>query len=231
MARRQYLEEVTNMQPSRLTGLNKRRQVKMAGKTMFIWVAIASVLVSFAAVTLQFLVNEWTFNSKVLAAKSTAVDTLSKNLQAVDGLKSNINLLVGNPDLSTSRNAPDENNLQVILDALPNKSDSTATATSLQQVIAARSGVGLESLAVPIADASTDSISGSQPVAMHYNLIVTGSYQSIQTFLQNIEKTIRPMSISSLLVTGNSTSLRATIDLVTYYQLDKTVTINKKAIH
>ncbi len=222
------------MESQRLTGLNKRRQITMAGKMMFIWVAIAAVITSFAIVGVQFLFQQWSFNNKVISAKYLASSTLDKNLKNVSLLKQNINELVGSTDLATSRNADSENNLQVILDALPTQSDVTGLATSLQKVIAPQSGVSLESVSVPsdasAIDLATTSTLVGGPIEQPYTVVVSGSYQSIQIFLQNLEKTIRPMNVTGLNVSGSDTSLRATIDFTAYYQPNKVVTITKKAI-
>lgn len=231
------------MEVQRLTGLGKRRQIKLAGRTMFVWVAVASIVVAFAAVALQLLVAQWLFNSKVLDAKYKAASTLDGGLKSYNALKTNVNTLLGSNDLADARNAPEEGNLQVILDALPAKSDVTATATSIQQVIAPRSGVTLETINVPVDDqtsavststtqtaAQTNSLSVGTAVGQTFNVVVTGNYQSVQAFLKNLERTIRPMNVVNLTVGGNDSSLRATMDLVTYYQPTKSVTITKKAI-
>jgi len=227
------------METQRLTGLSKRRQITMAGRAMFLWVAIAAVVVSLAVVALQFLYQQWSFNNRVIEAKYTASATLTKNVAAVDALKTNVDALLGNPDLSASRSSDSESNLQVIFDALPSKSDVTALATSVQQVIVPRSGVSLESISVPAEDGgatssstnatATPTTSGSA-VAQTFNVVVPGNYNSIHTFLQNLEKTIRPMTITTLNVSGSDKSLRATISFVTYYQPDVTVDITRKAI-
>ena len=217
------------METQRLTGLGKRRQIKKASKAMFVWVAFAAMLVSFAIVALQFFAQQWIFNNKVLAAKYKANDNLSKSLRATDDLKSNINALVADPDLALTRNSDTESNLQVILDALPTKADVAATATSIQQEIAQGSGVTLESVTPPTEpDSSDTSVTGAQQ--LQFSLVASGTYQQIQTFLKNLEKTIRPMNIVSLDVSGDDASLRATITLNTYYQPLTTVTVKKQGV-
>lgn len=219
------------MEVQKLTGLGKRRQIQRASRAMFIWVAIAAMLVSFSVVALQFFAQQWLFNNKVLAAKYKANDTLSKSIHSVDALKSNINGLVANPDLSSVRNSNNENNLQVILDALPTKADVAATATSIQQVIAAGSGVSLDSLSPPTdadVNAADSSVTGVQP--LQFSLVAIGTYQQIQSFLQNLEKTIRPMNIVTLDVSGADASLRANITLNTYYLPTTTVDVKKQGV-
>lgn len=225
------------MDTPKLTGLSKRRQIDSANKTMFLWVAIAAIVVSFAIVGIQFIYRQFDANNKVLAAKYKASGTLSDNLDNVDALKENVSKLVGNQNLTASRNQENENNLQVVLDALPTKSDVSAFGGAIQQVIAPQSGVTLESLDAPndeggvTEDGSTEATtSDSGAVEQRYSLTVIGSYQSIQSFLQNVEKTIRPVRITTMTVSGTDNTLRASIELVTYYQPEKNVSIKQEAV-
>ncbi|HEX4662001.1 MAG TPA: type 4a pilus biogenesis protein PilO [Candidatus Saccharimonadales bacterium] len=220
-------------QARRLTGLKKRQQIELAGKAVFIWVAIAAVAVSLAVVALQFLYQQWTFNNSVLSAKYKASTTLHANVDAADKLKQNVNQLVGNSDLASIRAQGSDSNLQVVLDALPSRADVTALATSVQQVIAPHSGVSLESITVPTeaqdsSVTSTDTTVG--PVEQKFTVVVTGSYDKIHGFTQDLEKTIRPMKVVGMTLSGSDNSLRASIDVITYYQVSKSVNITKKVI-
>lgn len=220
-------------QARRLTGLKKRQQIELAGKAVFIWVAIAAVAVSLAIVALQFLYQQWSFNNTVLDAKNKASSTLRQNVAAADKLKQNVNQLVGDTNLASIRAAGSDSNLQVVLDALPSRADVTALATSVQQVIAPHSGVSLESITVPTeaedsSTVSTDTTVG--PIEQKFTVVVTGSYDKIHSFVQDLEKTIRPMKVVAMTLNGTDNSLRSSIDVITYYQPSKTVNITKKVI-
>lgn len=222
----------TALPTKRLTGLKKRQQIELAGKSMFIWVAIAAVAVSLAIVALQFFYQQWAFNNQVLTAKSKAAQTLRNNVSAADKLKQNVNQLVGNPDLASIRAQGSDSNLQVVLDALPSKADVTALATSVQQVIAPHSGVSLESITVPTeaSDSNTTNDTTTGPIEQKFTVVVTGNYDKIHSFIQDLEKTIRPMKVINMTLSGTDTSLRASIDVNTYYQPSKTINITKKVI-
>lgn len=223
------------MDAPRLTGLKKRQQIELAGKTMFIWVAIAAVAVSLSAVGLQFLYKQWAFNNAVVSAKYQASSTLSQNIATVDALKINVNQLVGNQDLASVRQNDSNSNLQVVLDALPSAQDVTALATSVQKVIVPRSGVSLEGVIVP--DAEEAVVAGEEavaptdgPVEQRFTIVVNGNYAAIRSLVNNFERSIRPMKVVSMNVGGSDQALRATLDVVTYYQPAKSVTIEKKAV-
>lgn len=223
------------MESQRMTGMRKRQQIAQAGKVMFMWIAGASVAVSLAAVALQFLFTEWSYNNKIIGAKYKASSTLSQNIKNSKTLKENVNQLVGNSALASIRQAGSNNNLQVVLDALPGEGDLTALATSVQQAIVPRSGVSLESLS-PDIQSSTDGETSSapadskEPVEQRFTVIVTGDYNAIRRFVGDLEKSIRPMKVETLGVGGSQQSLRATLQVVTYYQPAKTVDIKKEAV-
>ena len=66
-----------------LTGLKKRQQIASANKMIFVWVIIASVVVSLCGVTMQFLVRQAIFNQKIINEKLKTQSTLSKNIENV----------------------------------------------------------------------------------------------------------------------------------------------------
>ena len=70
------------------TALRKRTQISKANKTMFIWVAIASALVSFVLVTSFFLSQKLIFNEKILTEKNHTITTLDQNNKVIADLHS-----------------------------------------------------------------------------------------------------------------------------------------------
>src|SRR5690242_7648764 len=91
-------------------GLKKRQQIENAGKSMFMWVAIASVAVSICVVTVQFLFQQWSYNNRVLTAKYKAADTLKDNISNAKKLQDEVNSLVSNEALaSVKTNTSDPN--------------------------------------------------------------------------------------------------------------------------
>jgi len=134
---------------TRLTGLKKRQQIEVAGRTMFVWVAIAAVASSFCIATGQYLFSKWDFNNKIIAKKDTVAQTLDININSANKLKQEVDNLTANQDLASVKTNSEDPNTKSILDALPTTFDPAALATSLQQVILSRSGVSVESITVP----------------------------------------------------------------------------------
>lgn len=213
----------------RLTGLKKRQQIEVAGRIMFVWIAIAAIAVSFCVATGQFLFNKWVHNNKVIIAKTTASDTLSKNIVNSESLKQNVDALVANQPLASVKTNPDDANTKSVLDALPTVFDSAALGTSLQQAILNRSGVAVENITVP-QDLAGGQATASTPQEMNFSFVISGSYQQVQNAILDIERTIRPIKITSMNLTGSDTNLRASVEAVTYFQPAKSVTLGKEVI-
>jgi len=229
-------------------GLKKRQQIENAGRSMFVWVAIASVAVSICIVAVQFLFQKWTYNNKVLGAKYTAIDTLNKNITNAKSLQDAVNALVSNQDLASVKTNTDDPNTQSVLDALPSSFDSTAWATSLQKAILSRSGVTVEGINVPADQeqttssnaaanasgqgpaAATSSAGDSVPKEMKFDVVVSGSYDKIRSMMLDLERTIRPIKVTGINLSGDDAAMTATISGVTYYQPSKSASIKKEVV-
>ncbi len=219
-----------------LTGVRKRQQIASANRAMFIWVSVTAVVLSLSLVVGQLLYKQASFNAKVIKQKAIARNTLKSNINNANKLKDSVNALLANADLSSVKARPDDNNLKVVLDALPSENDTTALATSLQLAILNRSGVTIESLDVQPFGASSQTPAANnaggqiQPVEVPFNLVLNGSYSQVRAALYDMARSIRPISVKSINLQGSDSSLRATIDAITYYQPASQVGIYKKAV-
>ncbi|NCU30258.1 hypothetical protein EOL73_02045 [Candidatus Saccharibacteria bacterium] len=216
--------------------VSRRSVLQASAKTMFLWVAGASVLVVTISVLLIYIHKQFTFNNTVISYETTAASTLKDNFKAYVELKKNIDDLAANSDLASVRTTQSNDNLQVITDSLATTSDISTFAASIQNIIAPRSGVSLESVTMAsnsIAGSGENPVEGmakSSPIEIPYQIEAVGSYQSITSFLENLERTIRPVHVKSIELNGSDSTLRAQISLVTYYQPVKDVNISKKEI-
>ena len=110
----------------------KRQQIYKSGRTMFAWVAGASVIAGFAVVVAGFLIQRIVFESKVVVEKQNTVNTLQANNKAVDKLRDEIRVLNTNAALSSVKLNDNEEPLRVILDALPADNNALALGASVQ---------------------------------------------------------------------------------------------------
>lgn len=214
---------------NRLTGLKKRQQIEVAGRTMMTWVVIAAVALSFCLATGQYLFVKWQYNNKIIGSKYTAIDTLNANLTSAKTLKQEVDALVANQDLATVKTNPSDSNIKSILDALPTTFDPAALATSLQTAILGRSGVAIESIIVPNEGTVTGNVK-AEPLPMQFTVVVTGSFDKIKNLVNDLQRTIRPMKINTIVLNGNDANLRATFEITTYFQAAKNVNIPTEVV-
>lgn len=215
----------------RLTGLKKRQQIEVAGRVMFVWVAIAASALSFCAATGQYLFVRWQHNNNVMAAKQKAADTLAENIKNSQNLIKEVDGLVADQALNYVKTDPKDPNTKSVLDALPTTFDPAALATSLQQVVLSRSSVAIDNISVPQElEVPTQEAMQPIPQEMTFSFIISGSYDSIKQAIADIEKTIRPIKIVSINLAGSDNNLRASVEAITYYQPSKSVSVGEENI-
>jgi len=220
-----------------VTGLKKRQQIQQANKTVFIWVTIASALVAIAIVMTQFLYKEFMFNARVIAAKQTTNARLKSNLEAYQPLKEEVGKLLADKDLTRLRVRPEDTALQTIIDAMPTYDDRVAFATSLQRVVLVKSGVGINVLAVqegaigrdgvPLAAIGTTSYIATE---MPFTVTFGGSYGQLYKAFQDMQHSIRPISVNNIKLSGSGDILRVDVQAVTYYASPRSIQLLKESI-
>jgi hypothetical protein len=225
------------MQPKE-AALRKRTQIAKANRMMFAWVAGVSVVVGFAIIGGIFLVQMLMFNEKVLQEKSNTVSTLKANNANIEELESQIRVLDVNQALISSKATPDDQTLQVILDALPSAPNSLALGASLQErLLSGISGLSVNSLQVdPV---STDEFGGAvidgggeEQVAnqIGFRFSVVGSSSALQEVLSNLEKSIRTIDVTSLRVETQGGEQVLSVQGRAFYEPAKTVELREKVV-
>lgn len=232
------MPETRNNTPPPATGMRKRQQITKANRSMFLWVAGASVVVAFAIVLGQFMLQQAIFNERVLAEKSTTNRTLEDNIEAADELKEEVNHLLADDNLAAARADATDSNLQVVLDALPTRPDSLNLGSSLQLVLLSGRVQSIDSLTVDtvggdeetgVEDASVEIID-TGPNELTFRFTVSGNYENIMDVLRALSRSIRPIDVTAINVQGNDEQLAATIDARTFYQNAKAVELQEKTV-
>lgn len=228
-----------NQQKPALTGVRKRQQIEMTNKKIFIWLAVASVIVSFSIVALQFLVREFIFNQKVINEKSKTNQILVGNIEAAEQLTENVNALIADTNLSSLRtdtSDPETSNLSVILDALPVTGDASGFANSLQSAVFPISGVSIRELSTNSAEgeglAEGDvviEVDAHTPAPLPFKAGYNGSYAQVQKSLVDIARVIRPINLTELTIAASEEGrLEVTVAGNTYYLPARTVDVKEE---
>jgi len=222
------------------TALRKRTQISKANRVMFIWIAAASALVSFALVTSVFLGQKLLFNEKVLAEKNKTITTLNANNKVVSDLETNVRVLDTNDDLAKAKANPSDQAIQVILDALPSDANSLAVSASLQtKLLAGIPGLTIENIQVDpvqgieslgdatVVDASSTGTTSNQ---ITFTFSVTGNQDALKIALTNLERSIRTINVSKLQIQNQGNTQVMTVTGSAFYEPVKNVTLYDKVV-
>lgn len=200
--------------------VSRRDKIAKANSTVFIATAVAAVIVVFSVISVRFLWQRKSYNDRVITAKTTARNDLQTNLENLDKLAEQFPAL----NESTTTNA------STILHALPPTYDYAALATSVE-FLARQAGVTLTGgLGEDQSSSALTSASVSSPQEVPLDLQVTGSYENVVKFVQNLEVSIRPIVVTSANYSGGTAGISARISATTYYQPARNLDVQKEQV-
>jgi len=199
-------------------------------------VGVASFITVFCLVASSSLISQNKYQNKVASAKSKANSQLDANIKAYSDLNTsykkfnntNPNAIGGNVN-GTADN--DGNNAKIVLNSLPSTYDFPALTSSLEKVLRDRN-ISITSISGTDAQASqTASESQSPtPVPIPFMFTVSANYGSTQQLLDALQKSIRPIQIDTIAISGASSDMNLTVTGHTYYQSGKNLKITKQTI-
>lgn len=216
----------------------KRILIDKANTTVVIVTGIAAFVLVFCGVATKALISQAGYQNRVISAKKEAVQQLKTNIDAADALKSSYqgftstaqNVLGGNP----GGNGPqDGNNAEIVLAALPSSYDFPALATSLEKLISSQN-VEIQSITGTddeVAQSANTQSATPEPVAIPFSVSVRGNYDGVKNLVATFERSIRPVEVQTLNISGNNKDgLSIDITAQTYYQPAKTLNISKTVV-
>ena len=207
----------------------KRVLIDKANSSMFIMVTVTAAIVIFSAVSTRALLKQSTHRAHVIKEKKTAATTLASNDREIGKLITSFRAFEGAPE---SVIGTTEKNSKVVLDALPPKYDFPALATSLEKIlteggytISGISGIDNES-----SEAGNVASSSPVPTEMPFSLSVSGPYSKIKTLPYDLERSIRPIYIMSIDLSGSETEAKLSLQAKTYYQAGRNLELSSKEV-
>lgn len=222
---------------ARVTSTTKRSLITQANSTMVVSTGVAAFVAVFCLIASKTLISQAGYQNRIISAKKTAVTQLKTNISARDSLVTSYsafvdtpqNVLGGNPN---GAGAQDGDNAKLVLDALPSKYDFPALATSLEKIITSQNLqiLGITGTDNEATQQSTTATGDPQPVAMPFQVQVSGSYDQIKGLVQVFGGSIRPFQIQTVELSGSQSNMTATITAQTYYQPEKTFKISSEVI-
>lgn len=218
----------------------KRALISKANSTMVIATGVAAFIFVFSAVASKSLFSQASYQNKVIAQKKSALSTLKSDINAVDSLKESYKSFVGTPrnvlgGSPTGGGDQDGDNAKIVLDALPSKYDFPALTTSLEKLITGQGlliqGIsGTDDEVTQAAKQAGNAVPA--PIAVPFQVRVSGSYDSIKGLLSVFERSIRPIQVTKVEVNSAAQggNMSAIIDAQTFYQPEKSLKIRSEVV-
>lgn len=215
----------------------KRILIDKTNSRIVIYTSIAAFMVVFTLVASKTLISQAMYQNRVISAKKTAVSQLKTDIASTSNLVTAYKAFVSTPQNviggdPNGTGPKDGDNGKIVLDALPSKYDFPALATSLESLLTSQN-VQIQSISgtdQEIAQQNDQSSSNPQPVAMPFQISVSGSYQSIQNLVAAFNSSIRPFQIQTMLMTGNDSNMTLTMTAQTFYQPEKVFSVSKEVV-
>ncbi len=212
----------------------KRLQIDKANSAMLIVVAISAFVVTFSLVAGRALMSQKSYQSRVIKEKQKAATQLQENIKATESLQTSYKAFVGTPDNIIGGNSSgtgerDGDNAKIVLDALPSKYDYPALASSLEKIITGKS-FKINSITGSDDELAQAGDKEAKPVEMPFQVEVDANFASAKDLMNIFEKSIRPIKIKSIELTGSNNNLKVSVNAVTYYQPAKTLKIDTKEV-
>lgn len=216
---------------------SKRNLIDKANTTVVIVVSAAAFLFVFSAVATKTLVSQAGYQNRVIEEKRKARDQLIKNKEAVKKLKNSYSQFIGREPNIIGGNIigvspKDGDNTKIILDALPSNYNFPALATSLE-VLVANEKVKINSIAGTddeVAQQSNNTSVNPQPIAIPFDLSISSNYDSVKNVIGAFEKSIRPIQLITIDLSGDKDELTLAIGAQTYFQPAKSMNITTKVV-
>lgn len=226
--------------------LRKRAQIAKANRTMFLWIIAASLIVGASVVVAIFFGRNLIYNEKVLFAKNDTLNILRDNNKAIPELEDAVRVLDTNEALASIKANPTDQNIQVILDALPADANSLALGASLQSKLLKDIGglkltslqvtpvVGVESLDESADVPAEEPVEGEEAPAgseINFQFSVVGSQDELRQVLVNLQRSLRLIDVRTLTIASSDASaLTLTIDGRAFYVPAKSIEMTDKEI-
>lgn len=215
----------------------KHLQITKSQTVIVASAAVAAFLLVFSLVASKSLIDQISYNNRVISAKKTAVNQLRTNTETADQLVNSYkafvgtsqNALGGNPQGTGPR---DGDNSKIVLNALPSVYDFPALTTSLEKLLTSQQ---LEIASITgnddeVAQSANEASPNPEPVEIPFEISGTGTYGAVQSTVDVFGKSIRPFKIETIQLSGGQTSMTLSMTAKTYYQPAKNFSITKKVV-
>lgn len=223
---------------AKLESSTKRVAISRANAQMVIVLSIGVFITVFCLFAAKAVWSLNSYQSRVIDAKQETYTTLKKNIDNYNKLArsyrafnaASTNVIGGTPG-GTGDN--DGSNSKIILDALPSSYDFPALTSSVEKIVL-KSNLKITSISGTddqVAQEANSTSVNPEIVPIPFSLTVNNAnYAGVQTLIESFQKSIRPMQIDKIIVSGGGDDISITVDGHTYFLPGKEVSVTKKVI-
>ena len=205
----------------------KHIAVDKANTLVIVSAAVAAAIVVFTFFAGKALVDKIAYQNEVLSKRNKANAQLEQNIDSINKLTASYIAFDSAPESVIG--TPDKNS-KIILDALPSVYDFPALASSLDSIV---KNAGLKVVSITGTDqeetAEKSSITPT-PIAIPFEISASGSYESLQRLVADLERSIRPFKIAEVTISGKDSDLTIAIKGETYYQPKTEIGITEEVV-
>jgi hypothetical protein len=216
----------------------KSLQIDKNQSAILIAVIVATIICVFCLTSAKVLFSQAMYQRRVINARNSSAKQIEEDINNANALKNQYNSVFLGSDSeniiggSVQGTQPhDGDNGKIVLDALPTTYDFPALLTSVSNLLNA-DGVGTQSIGGSDQSSTFNSDPTYNPQVQKVNLTVSGAttYDNAKRLVTDLERSIRPFDVTHLTLTGNESNLTLALDLTTYFQPAKSLSIPSKEI-
>jgi len=217
----------------------KRVQIDKAKSNMLFVVTVSTIVAMFCLASAKSLINQATYQRKVLHERRVAISQLEKNLTTAGNLASqykifnspSTNLIGGKSTADPNAQPPDGDNARIVLNALPSIYDFPALISSVTKILNGQN-IAIPSIGGADASASIDNAPTTNPQPQTIALTIGGSsnINGVQRLIADFERSIRPFDIQNLSLAGSASTMTISLTMNTYYQPAKSISVGSKVV-
>lgn len=227
------------MKPKKLS--TKSVQMNKGQSRLLLTVVVASLISVFCLVSAKNLITRSIYQGKVISARHKSAEQIKTDIRNANTLvaqykdvfigNSSQNIIGGQNDQNPFAVPPNGDNGRIVIDALPKTYNFPALLTSLQ-LIMNKNHLGSQSIGGTdqSSTAVNDPTGNPQYTNMDVTVSGTGTYSEADSFITDLENSIRPFDVTNLSLSGNESSLVVNLNITTYYQPAKTINITSQEI-
>lgn len=212
----------------------KHIQIDKANSAALIAIAAAIFVVVMSGFMVNALVSQRSYQRRVIIQKEEARDQLIANINAVESLGRSysafiapeVNIIEGSSEGDGDR---DGDNARLILDALPSSYDFPAFITSLEGLLNLEN-VTIQNITGRDEELSLRGSTESVPIEIPFSVNTSGGYSAIQNVIGSFERSIRPININQVNLSGQDDQLRVEINGHSYFQPEKVFKVETEVV-